>query len=95
MDLIWILLVGAVAGLLAKMVMPGDKMEPAGCILTMLLGMAGAVLMGHVIVPLLRITPNQTLVSKIIGATIGVHGGPRVMGVAFQVVETGGTAVPS
>lgn len=71
MDLIWILLVGAVAGLLAKMVMPGDKMEPAGCILTMLLGMAGAVLMGHVIVPLLRITPNETLVSKIIGATIG------------------------
>ena len=71
MDLIWILLVGAVAGLLAKMVMPGDKMEPAGCILTMLLGLAGAVLMGHVIVPLLRITPNETLVSKIIGATIG------------------------
>lgn len=71
MDLIWILLVGAVAGILAKMVMPGDKMEPAGCILTMLLGMAGAVLMGHVIVPLLRITPNETLISKIIGATIG------------------------
>jgi len=71
MDLVWIVLVGAVAGILAKMVMPGDKMEPAGCILTMLLGMAGAILMGHVVVPLLRITPNDTLVSKIIGATIG------------------------
>lgn len=71
MDLVWILLVGAVAGILAKMLMPGDKMEPAGCILTMLLGMAGAILMGHVVVPLLKITPNETLISKIIGATIG------------------------
>jgi uncharacterized membrane protein YeaQ/YmgE (transglycosylase-associated protein family) len=71
MDLVWILLVGAVAGFLAKMLMPGDKMEPGGCILTMLLGMAGAILMGHVVVPLLRITPNETLISKIIGATIG------------------------
>lgn len=71
MDLVWILLVGAVAGFLAKMIMPGDKMEPAGCILTMLLGMAGAILMGHVVVPLLGITPNETLISKIIGATIG------------------------
>lgn len=53
------------------MVMPGDKMEPAGCLMTMLLGMAGAILMGHFIVPLLDITPNQDLLSKIIGATIG------------------------
>ncbi|MEO7454023.1 MAG: GlsB/YeaQ/YmgE family stress response membrane protein [Fimbriimonadales bacterium] len=71
MDIVWILLVGAVAGILAKMVMPGDKMEPGGCILTMLLGMAGAILMGKVVVPMLRITPNETLISKIIGATIG------------------------
>jgi uncharacterized membrane protein YeaQ/YmgE (transglycosylase-associated protein family) len=71
MGLIWILVVGAVAGILAKMIMPGDKMEPAGCLMTMLLGMAGAILMGHFIVPMLDITPNQTLVSKIIGATIG------------------------
>jgi len=71
MGLIWILVVGAIAGILAKMVMPGDKMEPAGCLMTMLLGMAGAILMGHFIVPLLGISPNQTFVSKIIGATIG------------------------
>jgi len=71
MGLLWILVVGAVAGLLAKMVLPGDKMEPAGCLMTVLLGMAGAILMGHFIVPLLNISTDDNLVSKIVGATIG------------------------
>ena len=41
------------------------------------------------------IVPKDEIGVQLIGATIGVHGGPRVMGVAFQVVETGGASMPS
>ena len=66
----WFLIVGAIAGVLAKAVMPGDKMEPAGCLMTMLLGIGGALLMGMVIVPMLGIDANDNMISAIIGATI-------------------------
>jgi uncharacterized membrane protein YeaQ/YmgE (transglycosylase-associated protein family) len=67
----WFLVVGAIAGVLAKMIMPGDKMEPAGCLMTMLLGIGGALLMGMVIVPLFKIDPNNSMIASIVGATIG------------------------
>lgn len=70
-EIFWVIIVGAVAGALAKMVMPGDKMEPVGCLMTTLLGVAGAILMGWFVVPLLGIDPNGTLIARIIGATIG------------------------
>ena len=71
MQWFWFLIVGAIAGLLAKMIMPGDKMEPAGCLMTMLLGIGGALLMGMVIVPLFNIDPNNSMIASIVGATIG------------------------
>jgi uncharacterized membrane protein YeaQ/YmgE (transglycosylase-associated protein family) len=67
----WFLVVGAIAGVLAKMIMPGDKMEPAGCLMTMLLGIGGALLMGMVIVPLFNIDANNNMIASIVGATIG------------------------
>jgi uncharacterized membrane protein YeaQ/YmgE (transglycosylase-associated protein family) len=39
-DLIWIILIGAVVGALAKFIMPGA--DPGGFFVTALLGMAGA-----------------------------------------------------
>lgn len=39
----WIV-VGAIAGVIAKMIMPGR--DPGGCIVTILLGVAGAVVAG-------------------------------------------------
>ncbi|MGF1550417.1 MAG: GlsB/YeaQ/YmgE family stress response membrane protein [Sphingomonadaceae bacterium] len=39
----WIL-IGLVAGALAKLIMPGK--DPGGCVVTILLGIAGALLMG-------------------------------------------------
>ena len=41
----WIL-VGAIAGLLAKAIMPGR--DPGGCIVTILLGMGGALVAGFI-----------------------------------------------
>jgi uncharacterized membrane protein YeaQ/YmgE (transglycosylase-associated protein family) len=46
MHIIWMLLIGLIAGALAKLVMPGR--QGGGIIVTMLLGVAGALLMGFV-----------------------------------------------
>ncbi len=40
MGIIWTLIIGLIAGALAKLLMPGR--DPGGCIITMLLGVAGA-----------------------------------------------------
>ena len=41
MGIIWTIIIGFVAGVLAKLIMPGDN-EPSGFVLTTLLGIAGA-----------------------------------------------------
>ena len=41
MGIIWTILIGFVAGVIAKLIMPGDN-EPSGFIMTTLLGMVGA-----------------------------------------------------
>jgi len=40
-SLLWIILIGFVAGVIAKLIMPGDN-EPQGFILTTILGIVGA-----------------------------------------------------
>ncbi len=42
MHYIWILLIGLAAGAIAKLLIPGR--QPGGCIITMLIGVAGAFL---------------------------------------------------
>ena len=44
MDLLGWIVIGLLAGALAKLIMPGR--DPGGCIVTMLLGIAGALLAG-------------------------------------------------
>ena len=46
MDILWTIIIGLIVGALAKFVMPGK--DPGGIIVTMLLGIAGAVLGGFV-----------------------------------------------
>ncbi len=41
MGIIWTIVIGFVAGIIAKFIMPGDN-EPSGFVLTTLLGVAGA-----------------------------------------------------
>ena len=48
MHFLWFLLIGLAAGALAKAIMPGSRSEPSGWILTMVLGVAGAMLAGAV-----------------------------------------------
>ncbi|WP_426616216.1 GlsB/YeaQ/YmgE family stress response membrane protein [Bradyrhizobium sp. McL0616] len=42
MGILWTILIGFIVGLVAKFLMPGDKSEPRGFILTTVLGIVGA-----------------------------------------------------
>ena len=42
MSILWTIIIGFVAGLIAKFLHPGSKNEPSGFILTTLLGIVGA-----------------------------------------------------
>ena len=44
MEFLWMIVVGLVVGALAKLIMPGD--DPGGFIVTILLGIAGALVAG-------------------------------------------------
>jgi len=44
MHIIWMIIIGGVAGALAKLIMPGK--DPGGIIVTILLGIAGALIAG-------------------------------------------------
>ncbi|MGB7921615.1 MAG: GlsB/YeaQ/YmgE family stress response membrane protein [Pyrinomonadaceae bacterium] len=58
-DIISWIVVGAVAGIIAKMLMPGR--DPGGCIITIVLGIVGAVLAGY-LAHLLRISDETRAV---------------------------------
>jgi uncharacterized membrane protein YeaQ/YmgE (transglycosylase-associated protein family) len=42
MSILWTIIIGFVVGVIAKFIMPGDKTEPKGFILTTILGIVGA-----------------------------------------------------
>src|SRR6516162_8260960 len=42
MHILWTILIGFIVGILAKFIMPGDRYEPKGFILTTILGIVGA-----------------------------------------------------
>lgn len=42
MGIVWTILIGFIAGVIAKFVMPGSNSEPSGFVLTALLGVIGA-----------------------------------------------------
>jgi uncharacterized membrane protein YeaQ/YmgE (transglycosylase-associated protein family) len=44
MHILWTIIIGFVIGVIAKFIMPGDKTEPTGFILTAILGIVGAFL---------------------------------------------------
>ncbi len=42
MSILWTIIIGFIVGMIAKFLMPGDKHEPQGFILTTILGIVGA-----------------------------------------------------
>jgi uncharacterized membrane protein YeaQ/YmgE (transglycosylase-associated protein family) len=68
MSIIWTILIGFVAGVIAKLIMPG-KNEPAGFILTTLLGIGGAFLATYLGQAIGWYGPNEG--ARFIGAIVG------------------------
>jgi uncharacterized membrane protein YeaQ/YmgE (transglycosylase-associated protein family) len=69
MSIFWTIIIGFVAGVVAKFIMPGDKFEPQGFILTTLLGIVGAVVATYLGKAIGWYTPGET--SGFIGAVVG------------------------
>lgn len=80
MGIIWTIVIGFLAGVIAKFVMPGDK-EPSGFILTTILGIVGAIVASYLGQSLGWYAPGEG--AGIIGAAVGailvlaVRGGVR------------------
>ena len=66
--LLWITLIGFVAGTIARLLMPGPN-TPKGFVLTTVLGIAGAFLATYLSVPLGWYRPHQF--AGFIGAAVG------------------------
>jgi uncharacterized membrane protein YeaQ/YmgE (transglycosylase-associated protein family) len=71
MGIIWTILIGLIAGVIAKFIMPGDN-EPSGFILTAILGIVGAVVATFLGQALGWYGPNEGagLVGAVVGAVI-------------------------
>jgi len=68
MGIIWTILIGFVAGVIAKFIMPGNN-EPSGFVLTALLGVVGAVVASYLGRALGWYAPGEG--AGLIGAVVG------------------------
>jgi uncharacterized membrane protein YeaQ/YmgE (transglycosylase-associated protein family) len=68
MGIIWTIIIGFVAGIIAKFIMPGDN-EPSGFIMTTLLGVVGAFVASFIGQSLGWYGPNDG--AGLIGAVVG------------------------
>src|SRR4051812_25836249 len=71
MSIIWTIIIGFIAGVVAKFIMPGDN-EPSGFILTTILGIVGAVIATYLgqAIGWYRAGEGAGLIGAIIGAII-------------------------
>lgn len=71
MHYLWIIIIGFVAGVIAKFIMPGDN-EPTGFIMTAILGIVGSLVANFIAVKIGWSTENGGvgLLSGIVGALI-------------------------
>lgn len=83
MSIIWTIIIGFIAGVLAKFIMPGDN-EPKGYIVTTLLGIAGAFVATYLgqAVGFYNAGESAGLIGAVVGAIIvlavfGVFAGRR------------------
>jgi uncharacterized membrane protein YeaQ/YmgE (transglycosylase-associated protein family) len=71
MGIIWTIIIGFIAGVVAKLIMPGDR-EPKGFILTTILGIVGAFVASYLGQALGWYAPGEGagLIGAIVGAII-------------------------
>ncbi|MEO8440277.1 MAG: GlsB/YeaQ/YmgE family stress response membrane protein [Spartobacteria bacterium] len=68
--ILWTLIIGLIVGVIAKLLMPGK--DPGGCIITILLGIAGAFIAGYLGRVLGWYEPGQPagFIASVIGAML-------------------------
>jgi uncharacterized membrane protein YeaQ/YmgE (transglycosylase-associated protein family) len=69
MGILWTILIGLVAGVIAKFIVPGTRNEPSGFIMTTILGIVGAVVASYLGQALGWYQPGEG--AGLIGAVIG------------------------
>ena len=71
MSIIWTIIIGFIAGVIAKFIMPGDN-EPSGFVLTTILGIVGAFVATYLGQALGWYRPGQGagLIGAVVGAVI-------------------------
>ena len=69
-SIVWVLLIGLIVGVIAKLLMPGK--DPGGCIITMLLGIAGAFLASYLGQALRLYPPGHPagFIGSVVGAIV-------------------------
>jgi uncharacterized membrane protein YeaQ/YmgE (transglycosylase-associated protein family) len=87
MGFIWTIIIGFVAGIIAKFLMPGEKNEPSGFILTTILGIVGAFVATYLgqMIGWYRAGEGAGLVGAVVGAII-------VLAVWGYIAQRRGTA---
>lgn len=80
MHIVWMLIVGLIVGALAKLIMPGK--DPGGIFITMLLGVAGALIAGFLGRSLgwYHQSEGAGIIASIVGALILLAGYRMVVG---------------
>lgn len=69
--LIYLIIVGLAAGVLAKAIVPGERGEPKGCLYTVALGIGGSMVVGFILHDVLGWHTGGQFIGTIIGATLG------------------------
>ena len=72
MSIIWTIIIGFIVGVIAKFIMPGDKTEPKGFILTTVLGIVGAFVATYLgqAIGWYKAGENAGLIGAVVGAII-------------------------
>jgi len=71
MGIIWTIIIGFIAGVIAKFIMPGDN-EPSGFVLTTILGIVGAIVATYLgqAIGWYRADQGAGLIGAIVGAVV-------------------------
>jgi uncharacterized membrane protein YeaQ/YmgE (transglycosylase-associated protein family) len=72
MGVIWTIIIGLIAGIIAKFLVPGSRNEPSGWVLTAILGIVGAIVATYLGRALGWYGPGQGagLIGAVVGAVI-------------------------
>jgi uncharacterized membrane protein YeaQ/YmgE (transglycosylase-associated protein family) len=67
----WWIGVGLIAGILAKLLTPGTDREPKGCVMTIIFGIVGSLIVGVIMRYVLNMQGEGGFIPTVIGATVG------------------------